>query len=85
MITKFQKVGNSLAVYISKDIVKKLQVREGTPAEVLIHGNKISIAPHQKLKKPKYDIRELCAQITPENRHPEIDWGPDVGKEIVEY
>jgi antitoxin MazE len=35
-------------------------------------------------KKPKYTLDELIAQITPENRHEEFDWGPDVGKEILE-
>jgi antitoxin component of MazEF toxin-antitoxin module len=27
-------------------------------------------------------LEELVAQITAENRHGEIDWGPAVGKEI---
>jgi antitoxin component of MazEF toxin-antitoxin module len=35
-------------------------------------------------KKPKYTLEELVDKITPENTHPETDWGPDVGKEIVE-
>lgn len=26
-------------------------------------------------------LDELIARITPENIHPEMDWGPDVGKE----
>lgn len=30
----------------------------------------------------KYDLDELLAGVTPENRHPEIDWGPPVGKEF---
>jgi len=29
-------------------------------------------------------LEELVARITPKNRHKEIDWGPDVGKEIIE-
>jgi antitoxin component of MazEF toxin-antitoxin module len=28
-------------------------------------------------------LEELLAGITPENLHPEIDWGPDVGNEII--
>ncbi len=35
-------------------------------------------------KKPKYTLEELESKITPENRYPETDWGPDVGKEILE-
>lgn len=30
-------------------------------------------------------LEELVEQITPENRHGETDWGPDVGKEIIEW
>ena len=26
-------------------------------------------------------LEELIAQITPENRHAEVNWGPDVGRE----
>lgn len=26
-------------------------------------------------------LEELVAQITPANRHPEVDWGPPVGRE----
>jgi hypothetical protein len=31
----------------------------------------------------KYDLKELLSGITPDNIHPEVDWGPDVGKEIL--
>jgi antitoxin MazE len=30
-------------------------------------------------------LEELVAEITPENRHEEIQWGPDVGKEIIDW
>ncbi len=26
--------------------------------------------------KPRYSLEELVAAITPENVHPEVDWGP---------
>lgn len=31
---------------------------------------------------PEYDLDELVAAITLENRHEEIDFGPPVGKEL---
>ena len=31
--------------------------------------------------KPHYTLEELVAGITPENVHPETDWGPAVGRE----
>jgi antitoxin MazE len=32
-------------------------------------------------QKQKYSLEELVAQISPENRHEETDWGPAVGRE----
>jgi antitoxin MazE len=31
--------------------------------------------------EPKYTLQELVDQITPENRHEAVDWGPPVGNE----
>ena len=30
-------------------------------------------------------LEELVAQITPKNRYEETTWGPDRGKEIIEW
>jgi hypothetical protein len=30
---------------------------------------------------PKYSLDELLASVTPENVHPETDWGGPVGRE----
>jgi len=30
-------------------------------------------------------LEKLLSQITTKNRHPEVDWGPPVGKEIIEW
>jgi antitoxin component of MazEF toxin-antitoxin module len=36
------------------------------------------------LRRADPTLEELVAGITPENRHGGTNWGPDVGKEIVE-
>ena len=36
--------------------------------------------PHNEI--PKYDLDELLAGITEDNIHPEVDYGPPVGKEF---
>ena len=38
----------------------------------------------QRSSKAKYTLEELVDGITPENIHPETDWGPPVGNEILE-
>lgn len=30
-------------------------------------------------------LEDLVSRITPENRHPEVDWGPDVGRERIAW
>jgi len=37
--------------------------------------------PKRKLRK-KPTLEELIAQITPANRHAEVDWGKPRGKEV---
>lgn len=31
----------------------------------------------------KYSLREMLKKITKDNLHPETDWGPPVGREII--
>ena len=35
----------------------------------------------KKRKKRRYELEQLLAGITVENRHGEISWGPSVGRE----
>ena len=72
MTTKIRKWGNSAAVRIPKIAMRKGVFRYGSEVEITL--------------KPiynKYNLDELIASINPKNRHPETDWGPDVGKEIL--
>lgn len=72
MTTKIRKWGNSAAVRIPRTIMRNGGFRYGSEVE-------ITLKPARK----KYNLDELIASITPENRYPEFDWGPDVGKEIL--
>ena len=36
----------------------------------------------KEVKNKKETLEDLLSKITPENIHPEIDWGKPVGKEI---
>jgi antitoxin component of MazEF toxin-antitoxin module len=51
-------------------------------------GELIVVIPEEAAKTEGIEymtLDEMCDKITPETLHAEIDWGPDVGKEIVEY
>ena len=71
MTTKIRKWGNSYAVRISKAKVHELGMRDGSAVN-------IKLEPVQR----KYTLKELVDGITPKNRHPHLEWGAPVGKEI---
>lgn len=75
------KWGNSLAVRIPKAVAEQARMREGD--SVVIKAAKGRIEVRSAEKTPT--LEELVAQITPENRHPETNWGPDVGREEIEW
>lgn len=78
MTTQVGKWGNSLAVRIPGAYAKELELTEGAELEVTRVGEGLLLSP----RKREYTLKELVAQITPENVHGETDWGPPVGREI---
>lgn len=75
------KWGNSLAVRIPKPLAEQAGVAEGDP--IVIEAERGQIKLKRKNRVPT--LKELVAQITPENRYAEIQTGPERGKEIVEW
>lgn len=75
------KWGNSLAVRIPKPVAEKAGVNEGDA--VVIDAARGQIRLRRKAAVPS--LKELIAQITPENRYQEIASGPERGKERVEW
>jgi len=72
------KWGKSLAVRIPKTVAERARLQEGDAILIEVAEGQIRLRPAETIPT----LKELVAQITPENRHGEIDWGPDVGKEI---
>ncbi len=79
MLVKVQKWGNSLAVRIPKALAEEAGLEVGNEVELRAVDGQLRVAPTQE---PRYTLEELVSQITPENRHGEIDWGPPVGNEV---
>lgn len=79
--TQVVKWGNSLAVRIPKAVAEEARMQEGDAVVIKASKNRIELLRTEKLAT----LKELVAKITPENRYGETDWGPDVGKEIVEW
>jgi antitoxin MazE len=70
--------GNSLAVRIPKHLAEQTNITEGSEVELGVADGAVTVRP----KARSYTLQELLDQVTPENRHDEIDWGEPQGREI---
>lgn len=77
-----QKWGNSLGIRIPKDAADKIGIKQGSEMELNVIGNEGIITLKPKRTRKKYTLEELISQITPENRHEEIDFGIE-GRELI--
>jgi antitoxin MazE len=78
---RMAKWGNSLAVRIPKSVAEEAGLREGDV--LVIEASSKGIELRRAAQVPT--LEELVAQITPENRYPEINTGRARGKEYVEW
>ncbi|MYD10692.1 MAG: AbrB/MazE/SpoVT family DNA-binding domain-containing protein [Chloroflexi bacterium] len=79
MLATVSKWGNSRALRIPKQLAMETGLDFGSKVELVLEDGQLRIVP---VKEPRYTLEELVAQITPENRHGEVDIGPAVGKEV---
>jgi antitoxin component of MazEF toxin-antitoxin module len=48
-----------------------------------ISDTELRIRKGQTVRKRKYTLTQLLESVTEENKHPEVDWGAPVGKEVL--
>lgn len=84
MSTKVQKWGNSLALRLPKEIATDLNIKEGSEIMIETKAKIIIIKPLKKIKRKTNTptLEELVSKITKDNRHPLVNWGSPVGKEV---
>ena len=75
------KWGNSLAVRIPKGVAEQARLKEGDALEIRAAKGRIEVYRAERIPT----LEELVARITPENRYPETNWGPDLGREKIEW
>lgn len=80
MNVSVSKWGNSLGVRIPKDVASQVGLREGSRVEVRAEDGRLTISPTQR----RYTMEELLVNVTPEAMRDAFDWGPDVGREIID-
>jgi len=79
MRSQVKKWGNSASVRIPAAVMEAAALYIDQPVDIREENGRVVIEP---VKERKYDIDELISQITPDNLHEPVDWGPPVGKEI---
>lgn len=73
-----KKWGNSSSVRIPASVMAATGLELDDPVDVREEGGRIVIEP---IRTQAFDLGRLLADITPENLHGEVDFGPAVGKE----
>ena len=75
-----KKWGNSAAVRIPASVMQAADIALEAPVTVREENGRIIIEPE---RRPDIDLDDLISEITVENTHGEVDFGDDVGKEVL--
>ncbi len=75
---KVKKWGNSLAIRVPQHVAEDLGLSDDSDIEIKSNGKTmvITATPTRKLT-----LEDMLEGVTPDNVHPQSDWGPDVGAE----
>jgi antitoxin MazE len=79
MKTRIQKWGNSLALRIPRPFAEESNLHEDAAVDISVRNGKLVVVP---LREHDFTLEQLVEQITPQNRHSEIETGEAVGSEI---
>jgi antitoxin MazE len=78
-----QKWGNSNGVRLPKKILDAAGIKPQQSMTVTLKGDSIVLTPIRP--KNTYTLEAMLKDATPERVGGELDWGPDVGEERIEY
>jgi antitoxin MazE len=81
MFVQLAKWGNTLAVRIPAAYAREIGMSENGQAELSIEHGTLVLKPRHAV--PYFDLDEVIARITEDNRHEEIAAGPAVGEEFA--
>ena len=80
MVGKVQKWGNSLALRIPKSMSEDLKLGENATVNLTLENGFLVVSPD---RQKRYQLADMLDRITPDNIHTELDWGSEIGKEVV--
>lgn len=85
MQVRVSRWGNSLAVRLPKVVASDLRLEEGQALDIVVEDDSLRLRPVGPRKYPT--LAEMIAEMErlgPENEPPTVDWGPDVGAEVID-
>lgn len=82
MKVEFLKWGNSLALRVPKAFAQEIGANVGKAANMEVRDGKLVVEIARPKRRRRYTLERLVADIKPENRHHELEWGPPVGNEV---
>ena len=82
MKVKVAKWGNSLGVRLPKAAVDAVGVTSGTDLDLTVENGEFRLRAIPRVTS--YRLADLLDQIDPKNVPEMIDFGPDVGAEIID-
>ncbi len=85
-MTKVQisKWGNSSAIRLPKAVLQDLGLKQGETVDLTVKDGKAIIEPAKPKKITLEWIISEMDRLGPENAPETVDWGRDVGSEIIE-
>ena len=84
MQVRVSRWGNSLAVRLPKQLAEQLGLAEGQNIDLSIVDDEMKLKPEPVARIPRYKLADLVSQLDPANAPELVDWGPDVGAEIID-
>jgi len=85
MRVKIAKWGNSLGLRLPKAAVQAAGFAVGSDVDIEVQGRELRLS--RPLPAKHYRLEDLIAEMDrlgPENRPELVDWGPDVGAEVID-
>lgn len=78
------KWGNSSAIRLPKAMMEDLGLKNGSVVRLEKRDGTISVVPETRPPITLDWIVSEMKRLGPENEPPTVDWGPDVGSEVID-
>lgn len=83
-LLQIAKWGNSSGIRLSKAVLDALGVKQGESVRLTVKDGKAVIEPVKPQKITLEWIISETIRLGPENAPEPVEWGPDVGAEIID-